>query len=172
MSNLEIRPRFVRWSQAKPEEIVQTFETLLQDKNLDVKGFVLDDHIYLKIPARDQHYWSPQLHLEIQEDAKGSRIRGLFGPRPSVWLMFIFFYFVLGFGSIIVAIVGFSQMNLGISYRILWLMPILLGLIFMVYSSAKAGQRMGMSQMEHLYKFFDKNLPQAEDSMPDLSKNN
>ena len=109
MSTPEIRPRFNRWSQAQPETILQNFEEVLKNKEMEVKGFVLDHHIYLKIPREDQHYWSPQLNLEVLDDEKGSRIRGLFGPRPSVWLMFIFFYFVLGFGSIIVAIIGFSQ---------------------------------------------------------------
>lgn len=165
MSNIEIRPRFVRRSPAPPEEIIEAFEEILKDKTLNVKGYVIDHHIYLKIPARDQHYWSPQLNLEITEEEGGSKIRGLFGPRPSVWLMFIFFYFVLGFGSLIVAIIGFSQMNLGLSSRILWVIPVLVGLIFLIYSSAQAGQRMGMGQMEVLYRFFDRNLPRAEESM-------
>ncbi|MCI4667213.1 MAG: hypothetical protein MRZ79_03565 [Bacteroidia bacterium] len=164
MSNIEIRPRFSRRSMATSEEILHAFEQLLEDKDKNVRGFVMDQHIYLKIPKSEQHYWSPQLNLEIIDQKEGTKIRGVFGPRPSVWLMYLFFYFVLGFGSVIIAIMGFSQMNLGLSSRILWLIPVLLALIALAYSTAQAGQRMGLPQMELLYKFFDRNLPKPEGS--------
>ncbi len=158
MSTLEIRPRFVRWSGEDADAILARFDAILSEKRPGIKGLVVDQHIYLKIPREDQHYWSPQLNLEVVSEEKGSKIKGLFGPRPSVWLMFAFFYFLLGFASVMVAIIGFSQMNLGLPSRILWLIPVFLGLIFLMYSTAKTGQRMGLAQMEELYRYFDSNL--------------
>ena len=58
-------------------------------------------------------------------------------------------------------------MNLGMSSRILWLMPVLLGLLLLAYSTARTGQRLGSSQMELLYRFFDRNLPDPEGNNED-----
>ena len=74
--------------------------------------------------------------------------------------MFIFFYAILGFVCLVVMVMGFSQLNLNLSARILWLLPIAFILLIMVYLSAKAGQRKGHDQMEELHHFFEDALKQ------------
>ena len=157
MSKLELRPRFKRVSPQHHEEILSEIDNLLKDPLTKINGYVVDHHVVLKIPEQDQHYWSPQLSLEVEplDEEEGSLIRGLFGPKPSVWLMFIFFYAVLGFISFVVMIIGFSQLNLGLSARILWLLPILCFLLIMVYFTARTGQKLGKEQMYELYHFLD-----------------
>ena len=44
----------------------------------------VDGHIILDVPTRENHYWSPQLHLEIREhkeDKNLSYLKGVLGPR-------------------------------------------------------------------------------------------
>lgn len=156
MEKIEVRPRFHHNTALPPEKVIALLKAALASEEAPVKGLVVDQHIYLKIPQEQQHFWSPQLNLEIEneENGTGSRINGLFGPRESVWLMFIFFYALLGFAIMIVSIMGFSQWNLGLSARILWALPILLLLLVFAYFTAKAGQKLGRDEMDTLYHFF------------------
>ena len=57
----------------------------------------VDDHIFIKLPKREQHFWSPQLHLEITEkDENTCSLHGFFGPNPTVWTMFMFLHVAVG----------------------------------------------------------------------------
>jgi hypothetical protein len=162
MEKIEVRPRFHYNTTSPPDQVIKSLEAALAREDAPVKGLIVDHHIYLRIPEKDQHFWSPQLNLEVEseEQGAGSRINGLFGPRESVWLMFIFFYAFLGFAIMIVSIMGFSQWNLGLSARILWALPILLLLLVLAYFTAKAGQKLGHDEMDTLYHFFRNTVDQ------------
>jgi hypothetical protein len=156
MANFEIRPRFKRIVNLSESEITNLLEKALEENDASsVIGYISDHHVFLKIPEKDRHYWSPELHLEIDAQKESSLIRGLFGPRPSVWFMYIFFYTLLGFISMVILIMGFSQLNLGLPARILWVMPILLLLFILAFSTAKAGQKLGHDEMHTLYDFVE-----------------
>lgn len=148
-----IRPRFKLPNATPSELLIQQITQALMEQDAPIKGTVAGHHITLRIPVDKQHYWSPQLDLEIEEQAEGSLIRGLFGPSPSVWFMYVFFYSILGFASLIVTIMGFSQLNLGLSARILWILPVTLVLFIFAYSTARAGQKLGEEEMRELYNF-------------------
>jgi len=159
MEKIEIRPRFVRKVDCEQAAIIQRFKLALAQKDAPIKGTFADHYIYLKIPPTDQHYWSPQLTLNIEEEIDGGcSVNGLFGPRSSVWMMYIFFYTVLSFAALFIAIMGFSQMNLGLSARILWMLPILIILFGFAYGTAKTGQKLGHDEMHLLYDFFENTL--------------
>lgn len=161
MSTVEIRPRFQREVDLSAPEVLRRLDKALQGDE-GVSGRISDHHVVLGIPEEEQHFWSPQLSLEVETlDENSALMRGLFGPKPTVWLMFIFFYALLGFICLIVAIIGFSQLNLGLSGAILWLLPVFLGIIVMMYLSARAGQRMGHDQMVHLHHFVENALQPA-----------
>jgi hypothetical protein len=154
MEKIEIRPRFHYQSPLAPEVLLKALEEALAKENSPINGLVIDQHVYLRIPYEDQHFWSPQLSLEVEATDSGSQVNGLFGPRESVWLMYIFFYALMGFLIMVVMIMGFSQLNLGLSARILWALPVLLLLLVMAFFTAKAGQKLGHDEMHLLYDFF------------------
>ena len=156
MSNFEIRPRFKRSTSLSQNEITDLLQKALNENDSSsVIGYMSDHHVFLKIPEKDRHYWSPELHLEIEEQKNSTLIRALFGPSPSVWFLFVFFYCVLGFASLVIMIMGFSQLNLGLSARILWFLPILIILFLLAFSTAKAGQKLGHDEMHLLYDFVE-----------------
>lgn len=159
MEKIEIRPRFERKVTCTQADIIERFRLALAKEDVPVKGTLADHYIYLKIPPQDQHYWSPQLTLNVEEELDGScSVHGLFGPRSSVWMMYIFFYTILAFAALFISITGFSQMNLGLSYRILWLLPVLLILFGFAYGTARAGQKLGHDEMHLLYAFFEETM--------------
>ena len=155
MANFEIRPRFKRTTNLSQNEIVSRIQNALNLDDSLIVGYIVDHHIFLKIPQKNRHYWSPELHLEIEEKEPTNIILGLFGPNPSVWFMYIFFYTLLGFISLVIMIMGFSQLNLGLSAQILWALPVLLILFILAFSTAKAGQKLGHDEMHLLYDFVE-----------------
>jgi len=103
-NEIVLRPRFKFEVKLDNETLLKLFE---DTKNAQTDFIVsrVDDHVFIKIPKAKQHFWSPQLHLEINknETNTNSTIYGLFGPSPTVWTMFMFFHFIvialfLGFG--------------------------------------------------------------------------
>lgn len=70
-------------------------------KNIDVnqrfKMKFIDNHIIVDVPEKENHYWSPQLQVEIEELTENrSKIKGLFDSKPqvySIWCCYIRFNF-------------------------------------------------------------------------------
>ncbi|MCB0572673.1 MAG: hypothetical protein KDC66_23055 [Phaeodactylibacter sp.] len=158
MSVIEIRPRFQQQLAMSPSEVIERLRAALQQPGIDIIGAFMEHHVVLRFPPEKQHYWSPQLALELEEMEGGALLRGLFGPRPSVWLMFMFMYSILGLLSLFVAIMGFSQVSLGLSAPILWTLPIAAVLALFLYFSAKTGERLGRDEMLQLQNFLGEAL--------------
>lgn len=154
---MEIRPRFSEEVSLKKETALEHFKTQLEASETVVAS-IWEHHIVLKIPQDEQHFWSPQLTVSFEEIDAGTQIRGLCGPRPSVWMMFVFFYFILGFTGVMVMIMGFAQMNLGLPAGILWLLPAIGVLTLMVFLTARMGQKLAKEEMERLFKFYQETL--------------
>ena len=159
MSVIEIRPRFKQSVPIARQDIIRRFERDLAQTS-DLEGSIMDHHIVLRIPIERQHYWSPRLSLTLEEETAGGStlIRGLFGPRPSVWLLFVFLYSSIGVISLFVAITGFSQLSLGMSAPALWALPVAAVIALGLYLAAKAGERLGREEMYVLKNFMDATL--------------
>lgn len=158
MSAIEIRPRFKEVVPIRTEDVLERLNQALNDPETKITGSIFDHHVRLKIPIEDQHYWSPQLSLTLEEDGDSTLMRGLFGPRSSVWLMFVFFYSTIGAICLFVSITGFSQLSLGIPAPVLWVLPIGAVLALSLYLMAKAGERLGKDEMRLLKNFLDSAL--------------
>ena len=151
----KVRPRFKVQTSFTIEELVKKIEQALEQENASCKGGV---HIMggtLSLPAEEQHYWSPQLSLSFEQTENGTILRGLYGPRPSVWGMFVFFYSLIGVGTMIVATIGFSKLMLGGSGKLLWLVPVLVLIFLTLYLVSHTGQKVGKKQMITLHRFIE-----------------
>lgn len=162
MSGFEIRPRFREEAPVTKDFLKDFFKKRLEKSKESITGVVWDHQVILKIPTEEQHFWSPQLSLSLEWQEGGVVIRGMIGPRSSVWLMFVFFYFFLGFIAMIVSVMGFSQLNLGLSAGILWLLPVIGIIIGLMLFSARTGQRLGRAEMEKLYNYYQATVKEAE----------
>lgn len=92
-----LRPRFSIDLEKSTEEVLSVFQKEKEKKPKQFLIKILDEHIFLDILRKDNHFWSPHLHLEIisQEEEKKTRVKGLFGPKPQVWTFFMFLHFVV-----------------------------------------------------------------------------
>lgn len=153
-NEIVLRPRFKMELNQNNESALKLFE----DRKSTQKEFVIsrvDDHVFIRIPKSKQHFWSPQLHLEINEvDSKSSMLHGLFGPNPTIWTMFMFLHFFvavvfIGFGAW-----AYSNWSLetpfGLQIGVMILMVILW---FALYFTGRLGKRKGKGEMHQLYGF-------------------
>lgn len=154
-NEIVLRPRFKFNVNHDNENLLALFE----EKRNTQSDFIvsrIDDHVFIKIPKEKQHFWSPQLHLEINknENDNSSTIYGLFGPNPTVWTMFMFFHFIvigifLGF-----AIWAYTNWSLGNNYSIqLFIALFMIVIWFALYFGGSIGKKSGMNEMHLLHHF-------------------
>ena len=152
-STRQVRPRFKIETPFSVEDLTGKIKSGLDQQDAPCKGRFVYGHVTLYLPPQEQHYWSPQLDLTLEESDKGSILRGMYGPRPIVWTMFVFFYSVIGFSALVVTVLGLSYLSLGRSVAILWLVPVLVAAFFTLYLVANFGKKMAQDQVMTLHKF-------------------
>lgn len=164
-----IRPRFQAELPMSQERIVQKINKGFSVHPSQCMGLATQGFANIKIPQKDRHYWSPQLSvmLEDLEEKEGTLLRGLYGPAPAVWTMFVFFYTLTGFALLVIAIIGFSRMSLDMPAPILWWLPVLVILLLSIYLVSFFGQKIGHDQMERLHTFLEESLGLEIDAAED-----
>ncbi|WP_066224193.1 GTP-binding protein [Formosa haliotis] len=153
-NDIILRPRFNIDLPQHNEEVLSVFEALKNTQNEFIVSRI-DDHVFIRIPKHKQHFWSPQLHLEVNEKEDGScRLHGLFGPNPTVWTLFMFLHFIVamlftGFG-----IWAYSNWALETSYGIqIGVCIAMVVLWFALYFIGRAGRYKGKKDMIALQQF-------------------
>jgi len=154
-NKMRIRPRFKEEIAIPPESLKTLIAEALKRNRDFCIGNIIKNHVILSVPKSNEHYWSPQLNLELEDNEGGTLIRGLFGPKPGVWTMFVFFYSAIGFLTMMGLIFGLSQMMLKMHAYGLWSVPVGLILLLGLFISSKIGQRLGYEQMTDLRQFLD-----------------
>lgn len=157
-NTLRVRPRFKKEVNYPQEKVKEKIKNAFQEKSEHWLGKIVDNHVIIKVPLEHQHYWSPQLTLELEDLGKKTLIRGLFGPKPGVWTMFVFFYSALGFLTLMGLIFGLSQMMLKMNAYGLWAVPAGGGLLIGLFVISKIGQRLSHDQMKNLNELLSDTL--------------
>jgi len=153
VAGYKVRPRFKIETSYSVEELKKKLQDGLHQEDASCIGIINPGYATIYIPRKDQHYWSPQLNLTFEETEKGSVLRGLYSPRPTVWTMFVFFYSIIGLGVLFIAVMGLSYLMLGKPAAILWWVPVLLLIFLSLYLVAHFGQKLGEEQMIILHEF-------------------
>ena len=90
----KIRPRFVYTIQYSKELALDTITKQLNNTDKPIEGVIIDNHVILDVPKSNRHFWSPQMNFRItygDENMQITQVKGIIGPRPEVWTLFIFF---------------------------------------------------------------------------------
>jgi hypothetical protein len=153
MESLKLRPRFKFESNKSPVLLMDKIIAKLRTPQEYVVGSTLMNHAYLKIIDDKQHYWSPELHISIEESLNGSIVRGVAGPKPKIWTMFMFFYSVVIVLFLFGSALGVSQWTLGMDAPWLWSIPASIFAWFLILGAARYGQTKGKNQLAILYDF-------------------
>tara|TARA_R110002049_G_scaffold306637_2_gene505496 strand:- start:2526 stop:3038 length:513 start_codon:yes stop_codon:yes gene_type:complete len=154
-NTIQIRPRFKLLSDLSIEEIQGKINDHLVKANTTCFGKINHGFGTIQLPKSEQHYWSPQLVISLEKTEGGTEIRGLYGPKPSIWTMFVFFYATIAFGFIITLIIGLTNISMEKESLIIWFAPALLLLFFSLYLISYLGQKKGTPQLVILEKFIE-----------------
>ncbi len=153
-----LRPRFRYHVPYTQEQVRDQFTEIFKDKSKSFIGTALKYHIVIDYPENTRHFWSPQLDLNLEQYEEGTLIRGLLGPRPNVWTVFMFFNAVAGFAGIIGLIIGVGQWSMEDTPYAVWLIPFSIALFFAVYLVGKTGKKIAHDESVALHAFLIKNL--------------
>ncbi|MEZ4874158.1 MAG: GTP-binding protein [Flavobacteriaceae bacterium] len=154
-----LRPRFSMDFTTEPTQLLEAFNAVKKNEQ-GVVVTCVEHHVFLKIPKEQQHFWSPQLDLEIQSFEEGkTTLRGLFGPKPAVWTMFMFFHFAVASLFIAFGIWAYTNASLKEPYSLqLVLMALMVVAWFVLYFAGRMGKQAGKKEMHKLYRFMQQTV--------------
>ncbi|WP_438968997.1 GTP-binding protein [Nonlabens sp.] len=154
-NDIVLRPRFKRELCITRDVFFELILTHKKDKKYIIS--VVNDHVFIRFPKNKSHFWSPELHLELHE-VIGEKIslKGLYGPKPTVWTMFMFLHFLVAGLFIAAAIWLYTSYTLEESVRLPLIILILMILVWIIlYIAGRLGRKTGESQMHELQYFID-----------------
>tara|TARA_R110002012_G_scaffold321400_2_gene549036 strand:+ start:12206 stop:12703 length:498 start_codon:yes stop_codon:yes gene_type:complete len=155
--DIVLRPRFKKELPQSNTDVIQLFADAKKTQT-DYIISIIDDHIFLKLPKSKQHFWSPQLHLEINEvNHETAMLHGLFGPNPTVWTMFMFFHFIIAGLFIGFGIWAYTNWTLDNEYAIQVGVMVLMVILWIgMYFAGRIGRDSSKDQMHELHDFMNK----------------
>ncbi len=161
-NEIVFRPRFQLELEEKNTAILALFENCAKTQNRFIVSRI-DNHVFIKFPKKEQTFWSPQLHLEIDETTTNkSRLYGLFGPNPTVWTFFMFFHFIVAMVFIAIGIWVYSSWSLSKPIHLpLALLFITVIMWFALYFGGRIGKASGKKEMLLLDGFMKETLQSA-----------
>lgn len=155
------RPRFKLSVKMQAEDFAQKLTKHLKDRNKNLVGYCNKEVGMIRLRKDEDKYWAPQLQLRIEQHPEKPNkimVRGVFGPKSSIWTLFMFSYGLGGAIILTTGIYGWVELALGIGN--LWVWTNLLGALLIIgpFISAQIGQRIAKHHMEVLRTFIERVL--------------
>ena len=159
-SDIHLRPRFKMNFEESQQKLLAKFQSNVKNAECNYCVKVIDGHIVIDIPAEENHFWSPQLHIEIEQiDENRSIVKGLFGPKPQVWTFFMFIHFAMAFAFIGFSIVAYVKWSLKSDYTTSLIVTVALPILWVImYFLGSLGKKRGHKQMDELHGFMMKTI--------------
>lgn len=156
-NDIILRPRFKIELNCNNEAILERFQNSKKTQSEFIVSRI-DDHVFIKFPKHKQHFWSPQLHLEINEiDKNTCTLHGLFGPNPTVWTFFMFLHFMVAGLFIAFGVWAYTNWSLksGFAFQISFM--IMMVVIWIgLYTAGSIGKASSKNEMLELRDFMNK----------------
>lgn len=154
-SDIFLRPRFKMDFNESQQVLIARFRKNLEGGNCKYCSKIIDGHIVIDVPVEENRFWSPQLNIEVVKVGKDKAIvKGLFGPKPQVWTLFMFFHFAMAIAFIGFSVMAYVQWSLKSDYSTALIAVISLPILWVaMYFLGRAGKRTGRKQMEELHDF-------------------
>ena len=113
-------------------------------------------HIWIELGQTRQKYWSPMLHLRLEDSGKQTFIKGEFAENPMLWVVFLLSQIVsVGVFLVALAIAWFKSRS-GTNFNTeLFLMFAMVTVWFAVYLISERYKRKGATQIGELQDFVD-----------------
>ncbi len=165
-SDVFLRPRFSIECNQPQDAILKKFQENLKSGDCLYCSKIVGEHIFIDVPKEKAHFWSPQLHIEIEEmPGDKTVVKGLFGPKPQVWTLFMFVHFILGIAFLSFAMMAYSKWSLKSNYTFALTMVIVIPIIWIfLYFLGQMGKKSSKNQMEALHDFMWNTLEKGKNN--------
>ena len=156
LNKILLKPRFSLQRDETKEVILKKFEKAFGAATTHLRGKVVGDHIIIDVSKTDEHFWSPQLQLELEEGTEGLLIKGLYGPKPQLWTLFMFIHFGVALAFAVFATMLYTDVSLGQNTTFSLLMTIIMPVLWILfYLFGRWGKKKGYQQMMELDSFMN-----------------
>lgn len=125
-------------------------------------GVSVGRHAELFVPEAEQRLWSPWLSVSTEERGSGSVLKGRFAPHPSIWTLYVFLAFGLGFSLLVGISWGYAQWVMKSTPWALLSLPLASILGILLYLVSVVGKRLGSEQMDHLRSALEELIKSSE----------
>ncbi|MDY7394867.1 GTP-binding protein [Aureibaculum sp. 2210JD6-5] len=154
INKILLKPRFREELSESKTTILKKFATVFAKKEHKFRTKLVDNHIVIDVPTEEDHFWSPQLQIEIVEEENKTILKGLFGPKPQVWTMFMFFHFAVAVAFVVFLVMAYTKYSLKQEYQFAMYMCIAMPIIWIIfYVFGQLGKKKGYNQMVELDVF-------------------
>ena len=159
LNEVVLRPRFKIELNKQHTTVLEAFEAKKHDQSQFIVSRI-DDHVFIKLPKAEQHFWSPQLHLEINDlENNKSQLYGLFGPNPTVWTLFMFMHFIVAGLFVAFCVWAYSNYALKVNYQLqVWGLIGMTIIWFVLYFAGRMSKTSNQKEMTDLYTFMSRVL--------------
>ncbi len=155
VNRILLKPRFKLLVSKSQKTVLEYLETKLslKDNKFDYK--IVMHHIVLDIKKEENHFWSPQLHLEIEKETdKSSVVKGLFGPKPQVWTFFMFIHFAVALIFLVFLVIAYSNYTLNRDYSFALIVSVIMPILWIIfYIFGQLGKKKAYPQMLQMHNF-------------------
>jgi hypothetical protein len=94
MKPLRMQPTFTMNVHLRADELMPRIRRVIQAPDLCKHVVSAGPCVDFQVGRAEQRFWSPHLNVQVSEIDSGAQLYCRFSPRPEVWTMFMFFYFV------------------------------------------------------------------------------
>lgn len=154
INEIRLRLRFYKDVEENIDIVREKFENFKENGTHDCHLKMEQNHIWINMPHGKRNYWSPLLHLELEskyENENETHIRGLFGPEPNLWTLFIFLHFIVAGIFIIFSVMAYSNHFMKQPYKMDLIVMMLMVIVwFLLYFIARQVRYKGYEQMNEL----------------------
>ncbi|HIL56546.1 MAG TPA: hypothetical protein EYG39_01395 [Rhodothermales bacterium] len=156
-----MRPRFEYVAPCPSGAAADRLRMALDCEGARYRGRVFGTHAVLHVPTDEDRIWSPFLSLDLRGHGEGTLVRGLYGPKPSVWTLFMAAYAICGFAAVFALGFLYAQWSLDQPMWAAGIFPLAALGALATYGTARYGQHRGREQMDALRTFLDDALGTA-----------
>ena len=159
LNRILLKPRFKIPFEESKEELIERFRRRLAREECIYTSKIVDHHIVIDVPKEDEHFWSPQLHVEIEEEDGTTIVKGILGPKPKIWTFFIFLHFAVVLIFLVFFVIFYSKYTLDQDYELAGVICLLMPVVWVaLYFFGQLGKKFGYKQMVGLHDFLVRTL--------------
>lgn len=158
-----MRPTFSVELPLSADEAIDRIRTEIEASNLNTMS--AGRCAEFRVPQSERRFWSPYLSVQVQDTADGCVLRGRLSPRPEIWTMFIFVYFIMTFAIFFGAAFGYVQWTLDYYAWGFLAVPAGILVIVLLHVASLVGQRLSSDQTVVLREQLDLVLRKISDSL-------